>query len=235
MSAFATAPADKFACGYVLAVLRLIYSRVERRTFTWSEGTAEPTQNPALTRGNCPWVGLKPDTTFAEPWPRNAPWIIPRELLEEFAHNGLVNEYLVSVLPDAIWHAAPPGGRGRTIAAIVAHMQSVRRMFARMGGARPGPPSLDRMTVTRAQARRALRQSTIELSRLFEAAIAGGRSRVTGMPRRVINMLMYLVQHDAHHRGQIFMVAKALGHEFRTEDVTRVWGWKTLPSKSDGS
>jgi uncharacterized damage-inducible protein DinB len=37
------------------------------------------------------------------------------------------------------------------------------------------------------------------------------------------------VQHDAHHRGQIFMVAKGLGHEFRAEDSTRVWGWKKLP------
>ena len=166
---------------------------------------------------------------------KKRPLDIPRELLDEFAHNGLVNEYLVSVLPDAIWHATPPGGRGRTIAAIVAHMQSVRRTFARMGGARPGPPSLDRMTVTRAQARRALRQSTTDLSRLFEAAIAEGRTRVQGMPRRLINMLLYFVQHDAHHRGQIFMVAKALGHEFRTEDVMRVWGWKKLPSKSDGS
>jgi uncharacterized damage-inducible protein DinB len=158
---------------------------------------------------------------------------IRRELLEEFAHNGLVNEYLVSVLPDAIWHAPPPAGRGRTIAAIVAHMQSVRRTFARMGGARPGPPSLDRTTVTRALARRALRQSTADLQRLFETAIDEGRSRVKGMPRRTVNMLMYLVQHDAHHRGQIFMVAKALGHEFRTEDVTRVWGWKRLPSLRD--
>ena len=45
-------------------------------------------------------------------------------------------------------------------AGIVAHMQSVRRTFARMGGARPGPPSLDRKSVTPRQACAALRQST---------------------------------------------------------------------------
>jgi uncharacterized damage-inducible protein DinB len=162
---------------------------------------------------------------------RNRPLEVEGELLEEFEQNGRVNEYLVGVLPDTIWRLPPPGGRGRTIAALVAHIQSVRRTFARMGGARPGPPSLDRLTSTRRQAQRALRQSTTALAMLFEAAMASRRTRVKGMPRRVVNMLLYLVQHDAHHRGQIFMLAKSLGHEFRTEDVMRVWGWKALPGR----
>src|SRR5262245_48710093 len=102
---------------------------------------------------------------------RHQPLDVEREILEEFERSGLVNEYLVSVLPDAIWRTPPADGRGRTIAAIVSHMQSVRRTFARMGGARPGPPSLDRLTVTRAQAQRALQQSTTDLARLFAAAI----------------------------------------------------------------
>lgn len=159
---------------------------------------------------------------------KSRPLEVDREILESFEHNGRINEYLVSVLPDAIWRAPPPGGRGRTVAAIVAHMQSVRRTFARMGGARPGPPSLDRLTSTKSQAQRALRQSTTDLATLFEAAIAARKSRVKGMPRRVVNMLLYLMQHDAHHRGQVFMLAKNLGHEFRSEDVMRVWGWKKL-------
>lgn len=160
---------------------------------------------------------------------RGRPLDVEHEILEEFTHSGLVSEYLVSVLPDAIWRTAPPGGRGRTIAAIVAHMQGVRRTFARMGGARPGPPSLDRTRATRAQAQRALARSTKDLAALFEAALAARQARVKGMPRRAVNMLMYLVQHDAHHRGQICRLARELGHEFRTEDIMRLWGWKALP------
>jgi hypothetical protein len=38
-----------------------------------------------------------------------------------------VNEYLVSVLPATRWQLPPPGGRGRTIAAIVAHKTAGRR------------------------------------------------------------------------------------------------------------
>jgi uncharacterized damage-inducible protein DinB len=161
--------------------------------------------------------------------PRGRPLELDREMIEQFEHNGLVTEYLVEVLPDRIWRSPPPDGRGRTIAAIVAHIQSVRRTFARMGGARPGPPSLDRLTATRPQARRALRQSTTDLTAQFESALTDQRPRVKGQPRRVVDMMLYLMLHDAHHRGQIFTLAKGLGHEFRGEDVTRVWGWRALP------
>jgi uncharacterized damage-inducible protein DinB len=162
---------------------------------------------------------------------RGRPLELERELLEGFERSGRVSEYLVSVLPDALWRMPPPGGKGRTIGAIVAHMQSVRRTFARMGGARPGPPSLDRLTATRIQAQQALQQSTTDLLALFDAAFTAGRARAAGMPRRAVDMLLYLMQHDAHHRGQICMIARALGHEFRAEDMTRIWGWRALPDR----
>jgi uncharacterized damage-inducible protein DinB len=163
--------------------------------------------------------------------PKGRPLEIESELLEAFRRNGLVSEYLVGAVPSAIWRAAPPSGRGRSIAAIVAHMQSVRRMFARMGGARPGPRPLDRLRSTPVQAQRALRESTEVLARLFEAAIVARRARVNGMPRRVVNMMAYLMEHDAHHRGQICTLVRDLGYELRSEDIMRMWGWKRLPSE----
>jgi uncharacterized damage-inducible protein DinB len=98
-----------------------------------------------------------------------------------------------------------------------------------MGGARPGPPSLDRRSVTPAQARRALRQSTGDLARLFESALASRQARVKGMPRRAVDMLVYLIQHDAHHRGQVCVLARDLGHAFSGDDTMRLWGWKAIP------
>lgn len=166
--------------------------------------------------------------------PKGRPLEVERELVEAFRYNGLVSEYLVSVLPASVWRVAPPGGRGRSIAAIVAHMQSVRRTFARMGGMRPGPPSLDRRRVTAAQAQRALRRSTDDLARLFESALAASQPRVKGMPRRTINMLAYLMQHDAHHRGQICSLARDLGHVFSGDDTMRLWGWKAISPDSAG-
>jgi uncharacterized damage-inducible protein DinB len=158
------------------------------------------------------------------------PLDVPAELLDEFRRNGTVTAYLVTVLPEALWHAAPPGRpRGRTIAAIAAHIQGVRRTFARLGGAQPGPASLDRRLVTQEAASRALLQSTDILVELFETALAAGRTRVKGMPRRVVNMLVYLIQHDAHHRGQIVMMAGDLGHRLSGDETMRIWGWKAMP------
>jgi uncharacterized damage-inducible protein DinB len=164
--------------------------------------------------------------------PKGRPLEVEQELIEAFRRSGRVNGYLASVLPARIWRAAPPGGRGRSIAAIIAHMQGVRRTFARMGGARP--PKLDRQSVTAAEAQRAFRRSTDDLARLFESALASRRTRVKGMPRRVIDMLTYLIQHDAHHRGQICMLARDLGHEFQGDDSMRIWGWKALPPERSG-
>ena len=161
---------------------------------------------------------------------RGRPLEVEQELIEAFRRSGQASEYLIRVLPDAIWRLPPP--RGRTIAAIVAHMQSLRRTFARTGGARPGPPALDRQRATREEACRALHQSTDVLARLFETALAARQTRVKGMPRRAIDMLTYLMQHDAHHRGQICTLARAFGHEFRSEDVMRLWGWKAFEPRA---
>ena len=54
---------------------------------------------------------------------RGRPLDVVQELLEAFKHSGRVTEYLVRVLPAGIWRTAPRNGRGRSIAAIVAHMQ----------------------------------------------------------------------------------------------------------------
>jgi uncharacterized damage-inducible protein DinB len=77
-----------------------------------------------------------------------------------------------------------------------------------------------------AQARRALQWSTEDLARLFESALDARKARVPGMPRRVVDMLVYLIQHDAHHRGQTCLLARDLGHTFSGEDTMRMWGWK---------
>src|SRR5262249_44789316 len=139
------------------------------------------------------------------------PLDVGSELLEEFDRCARVTEYLASVIPTAIWRTEPPGGaerpagrgKGRSIAAIVVHMQGVRGPSAKMGGADPVPPPLDRRETTRPEAVRALRDSRTALMALFSTAVADGRGRMGRLPRRTVNMMLYLIQHDAHHRGQI--------------------------------
>ena len=77
-------------------------------------------------------------------------------LLNAFNTNNRINQYLIDNLPPAAWKAKPPDGKGRTIAAIVAHMHNVRVMWLKAAKAEEIPEQLDRATVTPAQAMRAL-------------------------------------------------------------------------------
>jgi uncharacterized damage-inducible protein DinB len=156
------------------------------------------------------------------------PLNVEQELVDAFEDCGRVTEYLVGVLPRRVWRQPSPTGHGRTIAAIVAHLHGVRNMFAKMGGA-PAVPPLDRTRITPAEARRALQQINDTLITQFRESLARGEPRVKGMPRRSVNMMAYLIQHDAHHRGQVMLRARELGHAFASADVMRIWGWKRLP------
>jgi uncharacterized damage-inducible protein DinB len=160
--------------------------------------------------------------------PPRKPLNLQEEILEAFERSGRVTEYLVAALPAALWHQpASTGDRGRTIGATFAHIHGVRKMFAKMGGAAP-VPALDRQRVSPAQASRALRHINQTLTTMFRESLGRGEARIKGMPRRSINMMAYLIEHDAHHRGQILTRARELGHSLGSDDVMRIWGWKKL-------
>ena len=78
-------------------------------------------------------------------------------LLHAFAVNEAMNQHLLEHIDEAAWRADPPGERGRTIAAMAAHMHNVRLMLLKMSkGAVKIPAKLDRARNTRAQTRVAL-------------------------------------------------------------------------------
>ena len=159
--------------------------------------------------------------------PVRRPLNVEAELVEVFDQCGCATEYLVSVLPRDMWFVPSPSGRGRTIAAVVTHVHGLRKMIAKMGGAKVGP-SLDRKTVTSAEARRALALINDTLTAMFRESLGRGDARVKGISRRTVNIMQYLMQHDAHHRGQIMMRACDLGHKFATIDTMKIWGWKKI-------
>jgi uncharacterized damage-inducible protein DinB len=40
------------------------------------------------------------------------------------------------------------------------------------------------------------------------------------------HVLTYFVAHEAHHRGQIVMVARQLGQRLPTEVINHLWWWR---------
>src|ERR1700685_3417881 len=78
---------------------------------------------------------------------------IPGALLNAFDTNNRINQYLIENIAPEAWKAKPPDGKGRTIAAIVAHMHNVRVMWLKVSAKGSEiPAQLDRATVTPAQA-----------------------------------------------------------------------------------
>ena len=147
---------------------------------------------------------------------------LPGALLNAFNTNNRINHYLIDNLPPAAWRAKPADGKGRTIAAIVAHMHNVRVMWLKAAKADEIPAQLDRATVTPSQALHALESSRYALSVVISRALATD-GRIRSFRPDVAGFLGYLIAHDAHHRGQIAMLARKLGHPLPQKAMFGMW------------
>ena len=151
---------------------------------------------------------------------------LPDALLNAFETNSRINQYLIENLPAEAWNAKPPDGKGRTVAAIVAHMHNVRVMWLKAAKSGQIPEQLDRSSVTTAQAVRGLDESREALSELIRRALASD-GRIKNFRPDVAGFIGYLIAHDAHHRGQIAMLARQLGHPLPQKAMFGMWEWGT--------
>lgn len=148
-------------------------------------------------------------------------------LLDSWSMNERVTQYMLEHLDEKIWRAAPPDARGRTVAEIAVHIQNVRRMLLVMHGKKAKiavPGKLDRHRATSEQTCAALAKSAQAVSKLLEDLIAAG-GRVAGRAGGVAALFTGLVAHEAHHRGQICMLARQLGHALSPEAHLGMWDW----------
>jgi uncharacterized damage-inducible protein DinB len=156
-----------------------------------------------------------------------AEFSLPQALLTSFDTNNRINQYMIENLPAEAWRAEPPAGKGRTIAAIVAHLHNVRVMWLKAAAKGSKiPEQLDRTSVTRTEATKALEQSRAALSAVLKSALESD-GRVKAFRPDVAGFLGYLVAHDAHHRGQICMLARQAGHPLPQKAMFGMWEWGT--------
>lgn len=149
---------------------------------------------------------------------------LPLALLNALDTNHRISLYLIENLPAEAWRAEPPGGKGRTVAAIVAHLHNVRVMWLKAAKAEDIPDQLERATVTPAQAMRALESSRAALQNLCRQALQTD-GRIRGFRPDVAGFVGYLIAHDAHHRGQIAMLARQLGYPLPQKAMFGMWEW----------
>lgn len=136
------------------------------------------------------------------------PFDASSSLLEAFAINDRINQFLLENLSEEVWRADPPMGKGRTVAAIVSPMHNVRVMWLKA-------PS---------EARKALEESRGALANVLQSALDSD-GRVKGFRPDVAAFFGYLIAHDAHHRGQITMLARQVGHPIDQKTMFGMWEW----------
>ena len=159
------------------------------------------------------------------------PFVLADALLAAFDTNDRVNHYLIENLPAEAWRAEPRNGKGRDIASIVAHMHNVRVMWLKAAGGKPSPErdqkipeQLDRLKVTPAQARKGLAESRAAIHEVLKASLAAD-GRIKGFRPDAAGFVGYLIAHDAHHRGQITMLARQAGHPISQKAMFGMWEW----------
>ena len=166
-------------------------------------------------------------TAAAAPVRAGGEFALDTALLRAFDTNDRINRYLIEHIDDEAWTAAPPGGKGRTIAAIFAHIHNVRLMWLKATDPdRERPEQLDKESLTRREAEAALVRSHDALRDVLERALLGG-GRVKGFRPDVAGFFAYLVAHDAHHRGQAAMLARLLGRPLPQKAMFGMWEWNS--------
>jgi uncharacterized damage-inducible protein DinB len=153
-----------------------------------------------------------------------APFVISEALLNAWEVNDRINAYLFENVPDDAWRAKPPGGKGRDIASIAAHMHNVRLMWLKASGAKDLPEKAEPSSITKRRAIDALAASRRALQDTLRASLAE-TGKIKGFRPDAASFFGYLVAHDAHHRGQIALLARQSGHPLSQSAMFGMWEW----------
>ncbi len=141
-------------------------------------------------------------------------------LLQAYATHDRITRFMLEGLPEAAWRAQPEAGRD--IAGIVAHMHNVRVMWLKAAKVDAIPEQLDRHSVTREEALVGLAASRDAMLELLRTSLLT-TGKVKNSPPDVAHFLAYQIAHDAHHRGQVCMLARQLGHKLPKEVEFGMW------------
>jgi uncharacterized damage-inducible protein DinB len=152
-----------------------------------------------------------------------------------FAVSERMNQLLLEHIDAALWRAKPPGNV-RDIAAVFSHMQNVRVKWIRLTAPHlKAPGQLNRAQCTPLQAGAALAESAARCEEMLAEALDGDGRVATfrrdgwGKPWPAgIEMLSYMVAHEAHHRGQVSMLMHQLGFPLSNELTSGMWNWEKL-------
>ena len=156
-------------------------------------------------------------------------------LLNAWRTNNRVTSFLIEHIPQELWVATVPGAPRRTVRMIAGHVHNARCMWIKTLGSEHGivtPQPVNRHKVGRRELSLALGRSGRGISRLLKLGCDNGGIIPTSstyawrnLPLDVAHALTYFVAHEGHHRGQIVMIARQVGHRLPIEVTGGLWHW----------
>jgi uncharacterized damage-inducible protein DinB len=155
-----------------------------------------------------------------------------RTAVRIFGANERMNQVLIQHLEPAAWRAKPSTAKlpsnTRSIAAIFTHMHNSRCKWVRLTAPHlPVPTQLNRAHCTPQQARAGLAESAASCVMMLAEALGDGGGRVDKFLRDGwarpwpvgVEMLCYMLSHEAHHRG---------GFPLPIKVTSGLWNWEKL-------
>jgi uncharacterized damage-inducible protein DinB len=156
-------------------------------------------------------------------------------ILNAWKTNNRVTIFLVEHLRPELWEATLPGAPRRTVRMIAGHIHNARCMWLKTLGKEHGiavPRSVDRYKVKPKDLVSAMERSGTGILDLLKFGCDhGGNVPATSsyvwrnLPLDVGHVLSYFIAHEGHHRGQIVMLARQLGHRLPAEVTGGLWQW----------
>jgi len=156
-------------------------------------------------------------------------------LLNAWRTNNRVTTFLIENISDALWVAAVPGAPRRSVRMIAGHIHNARCMWIKTLGLGHGilsPCVVNRHKVGRKELILALGRSGRGIADLLKLGSEHGGTIPASssyawrnLPLDVGHVLTYFVAHEGHHRGQIVMIARQVGHRLPVEVTGGLWQW----------
>jgi uncharacterized damage-inducible protein DinB len=159
-----------------------------------------------------------------------------RAAVQIFTVNDRLNQILIEHLHPTAWRAKPPG-KARPIAAIFTHIHNVRTKWVRLTAPHlKVPVQLNRARCTPQQACAGLAESAARCVEMLAEALGDGGGRIEKFCRDGwarpwpvgLEMLCYMLAHEAHHRGQVCILAHQLGYPLPKKVAWGMWDWEKL-------
>jgi len=107
---------------------------------------------------------------------------------------------------------------------MVGHIHNVRLMWLKAAAKDIALPAKLEGEFTAKEAAAALDESYRAMNQLVGDALRGD-GKIKGFKPDVGSFLGYLFAHDAHHRGQIAMLARQVGHPLPQKAMFGMWEW----------